>query len=119
MSLRDVKEYYFQVEKQFFEMSQTVKELREEFELGNISKEMVQQAEQMTLPLRQNYERLSYILYLFNKPNRKSKIGKFNKQNEKLLSVFKDLGADESQCDVENAESLKRFKEFVKELKCE
>ena len=117
MSIKDVKKYYDQVEQQFFEMNQAAKELNEECALGNIPKEMVEQAEAMALPLRQNYERLSYLIYLLNMPNKKEKKFWYNNQNKKLVNDFKLLNADQEAQLQENILSLSKFKEFVNKLK--
>ena len=116
MSLRDVKEYYYQIENQYFEMNQSAKELNEECAKGNITQQMVDQAEAMVLPLKQNYERLSYILFLFNKPNRPRKRARYEKETKTWGSFFKNT---EKETIDESADALKRFKEYVNSLKGE
>lgn len=117
MSIRHVKNYYDQVEKQFFEMNTVAKELSEECSKGNISQDRVEQAQQMTLQLRQNYERLSYIMYLLNKPNRSKKNKWYEKQNHLLKDYFYTNFDDEESCLRENDYILSNFKQFVKYLK--
>ena len=117
MSIKDVRKYYAQVEQQFFEMNQTAKELNEECSKGNIPQSMVDQAEQMVLPLKQNYERLSYIMYLFNKPNKKKKTKQYVRQNKVLADSLEKINATDMDCIEEDYDVLKRFKEYVKELK--
>lgn len=116
MSIKDVRKYYTQVEQQFFEMNQTAKELNEECSKGNIPQSMVDQAEQMVLPLKQNYERLSYIMYLFNKPN-KDKKKWYDRQNKALNNAFGVMNATDKDSISEDYDVLKEFKEYVKELK--
>lgn len=117
MSIRHVKNYYNQVEKQFFEMNTVAKELNEECSKGNVSQDRVEQAQQMTLQLRQNYERLSYIMYLLNKPNRPKKNKWYEKQNHLLKDYFYTNFDDEESCLRENDYILSNFKQFVKYLK--
>lgn len=116
MSIKDVKRYYAQIEKQYFEMNQTAKELNEECAKGNIPQSMVDQAQAMTLPLKQNYERLSYIIYLLNKPNREPKNNWYEKQNKQLNKYFKDVYATDNDCYKEDEDVLCNFKEYVKQI---
>ena len=117
MSVKDVRRYYAQIEQQYFDMNQTAKELNEECAKGNVPQSMVDQAEQMVLPLKQNYERLSYIMYLFNKPNKKTKTKQYTRQNKTLADFLEQIGATDKDCIEEDYDVLKRFKEYVKELK--
>lgn len=117
MSIKDVKRYYAQVEQQYFEMNQTAKELNEECKNGAVPQAMVDQAEQMVLPLKQNYERLSYILYLLNKPNRPKKNKWYKNQNKIYENYFYNHKATDIDCDIESRDALVNFKEYVKSLK--
>lgn len=117
MSIKDLKKYYAQVEQQYFEMNQTAKELNEECAKGNVPQSMVDQAEAMTLPLRQNYERLSYVMYLLNKPNKQSKTSWYRKQNQHVQTYLKNVRATEEDCYAENADVLKNFKAHIAHIK--
>jgi len=117
MSIKDVKKYYAQVEQQYFEMNQTAKELNEECAKGNIPQSMVDQAQAMTLPLKQNYERLSYILYLLNKPSRPAKNVWYNKQNRSVKNYLENTFATDDDCIKEDEDALRNFKEYVKQIK--
>ena len=117
MSVKDVKKYYAQVEQQYFEMNQTAKELNEECAKGNVPQSMVDQAQAMTLPLKQNYERLSYIMYLLLKPNRTSKEKWYKKQYKKMGGYFQEVYATEKDCIDEDTDVLKKFKDYVNGIK--
>lgn len=114
MSIKHVKKYYAQVEQQFYEMNQAAKELNEECKRGNVTQAQVDQAETMALPLRQNYERLSYLLYLLNLPNRECKIPKYERVNRELADGFARTHKAEEH---ENEDALKNFKKYIKALK--
>lgn len=106
--------YYAQVEQQFYEMNQAAKELSEECRKGNVTQAQVDQAETMALPLRQNYERLSYLLYLLNLPNRERKVPKYERANRELADGFARAHKAEEH---ENEDALKNFKKYIEALK--
>ena len=116
MSIKDVKRYYAQIEQQYFEMNQTAKELNEECAKGNIPQSMVDQAQAMCLPLKQNYERLSYIIYLLNKPNRHPKNNWYEKQNSSIRDFSNRVKSTENDCYEESADALVNFKKYVKQI---
>ena len=115
MSIKHVKQYYTQMESQYFEMQQNLKELKQDYEDGMIPSEVVAQMEQLVLPLKQNYERLSYIMYLLLKPAKESKKW-YDKQHCPVLQRIKDMKATKEDCAAENQDVLVRFKQYVKTL---
>lgn len=117
MALIDVKQYYEQVEKQYFEMLGDVKDLDEAFQNNIISEEQINQAHDMLDSVKSNYLRLSYIMLEFAKPRRKSKIKKFMKSNKDLYDSLEGHTKDDVLD--ENYDALKNFRKYVKELKGE
>ena len=117
MALIDVKQYYEQVEKQYFEMLGDVKDLDEAFQNNIISEEQINQAHTMLDSVKSNYLRLSYIMLEFAKPRprRKFRIKKFMKSNKDLYDNLKGHTKDDVL--KENSDVLKNFKEYIKELK--
>ena len=79
MALRDVKEYYFKMLGQYFEMKADLADFEQALKDGFITEEQMQAAIDDVDRVKQNYERLSYIMYLLNLPNRKSKQEKYKK----------------------------------------
>lgn len=124
MSYRDVRKYYKDVEAQFFEMKADAEDLQKAVADGFISQERIDETASMTERLRTNYERLSYVMYLFNLPNRKK--GRHgNAPDEGLVEFMRPSG--EKAVLGENADVLRDFKAFAaktkkekeKELACE
>lgn len=109
MSHRDVIEYYKQIQNDYIEMREELKDLEKECMEGLVSPEQVDQMKSTIEPLKTNYERISYIIYLMNKPVRKNKAEGYKKRNQKLL---KSLNPSNS---IEN--SLKENKEVLNKLK--
>lgn len=85
MALKDVLNYYKVVCNQYSELNTELKDFQKECEQGLIEPERLEQIQESIKPLMQNYERISYIMYLFNQPSRKKKISKYKKANQKFL----------------------------------
>jgi len=73
MSVKDVNEYYDKLGVDYLEMMAALKDLEEECGKGLISPDKVDQFKKMLEPIKINYSRISYIMYLLNKPNKKEK----------------------------------------------
>ena len=85
MSMKHVKQYYQQICEQYNEMIEDLKELEEEAESGLIEPERIERIKAQIEPIKQNYERWAYMMFLLNQPNKKDKIKKYQRQNMKLL----------------------------------
>ena len=119
MAIRDVKEYYFKMLGQYFEMKADLADFGQALKDGFITEEQMQAAIDDVDRVKQNYERLSYIMYLFNLPNRKSKQEKYNKMNKKLVTEFEARQADLKSVELENRDALKAFREEMEQLQKE
>lgn len=86
MSVKDVKIYYDQITAQYKEMVQDLTDLAQEAQEGLVEPERVDRLQQIVAPLKENYERWSYMMFLLHQPTRKEKKKKFEQQNKKLLS---------------------------------
>ena len=66
MAIKQVKNYYKQVEKMYLELLSDLKEMEEDFKNNECTEEELQN---LLIPVRgieENYKRLSYIMYLLN-----------------------------------------------------
>lgn len=104
MSMLDVKAYFVEVENQYKEMYQFLKSI--EGSEQQIPKENLEIIKGNALVMKANYERLAYIMYLFNLP--KSKKGK-KKYKDKLVIQ----GADEQTVIDENTYMLNNIKKLL------
>lgn len=109
MAVRDVKEYYDKVCDQYVEMLDNLKEMQEAYELGNISQEQFENLKKIIEPLKSNYERISWIMYLLNIPQRKKKIKKWKKQNDVAMTKCEKENSIEATLD-ENSKALSQMK---------
>ena len=108
MSIKAVKKAYKQICEQYHEMVQDIKDFEKEAAEGLVEPERVDRLKDQIAPIKQNYERWAYIMYLLNQPNRKSKHKNYEKRNLKFL---KSLDKNNS-IDATFAENEKAMKEI-------
>jgi hypothetical protein len=116
MAIRDVKEYYFKMLGQYTEMKADIADFEQALKDGFITEEQLQAAIDEVYKVQQNYDRLTYIMYLLSLPNRKSKQPRYNKINKKLVDGFEARKATAEAVDIENRCALKAFREELKRL---
>lgn len=115
MSIKDVREYHLKMTADYIDLKETIDKLESEITeetskdaLNNISllKEQVEK-------VQENYNRINYIMYLFDKPTRKSKRKKWEKQNQKRLNSIPEKDRLEF-ISKENKNNLDGLKKYVK-----
>ena len=116
MAARDVKEYYFKLIAQKAELEADLADFEEALKNGFITEEQMQAAKDELIPYQINLDRLTYIVYLLELPNRKAKKAKFANQNKKILMELEKRNADEQSVISENKSALDAFRKEVKEL---
>ena len=116
MAARDVKEYYFKLIAQKAELEADLADFEEALKNGFITEEQMQAAKDELIPYQINLDRLTYIMYLLELPNRKAKKAKFANQNKKVLNELEKRKADEQSVIAENKSALDVFRKEVKEL---
>ena len=116
MAAKDVKEYYFKLIAQKAELEADLADFEEALKNGFITEEQMQAAKDELIPYQINLDRLTYIMYLLELPNRKAKKAKFAKQNKKILNELEKRNADEQSVISENKSALDAFRKEVKEL---
>ena len=117
MAARDVKEYYFKLIAQKAELEADLADFEEALKNGFITEEQMQAAKDELIPYQINLDRITYIIYLLELPNRKAKKAKFAKQNKKILDELGKRNADEQSVIAENKSALDAFRKEVKELR--
>ena len=116
MAVKDVKEYYFKLIAQKAELEADLADFEEALKNGFITEEQMQAAKDELVPYQINLDRLTYIMYLLELPNRKTKKAKFANQNKKILDELGKRNADEQSVIAENKSALDTFRKEVKEL---
>lgn len=109
MALKHIKEYYEQVCSDYREAIDTIRDFEKEVQEGIIEPERVESLKANLQPLLTNYEQISYIIFLLNKPNKDSKGQKYLSQNKKALAKIKEENRAETLL-LKNKEVLERLR---------
>ena len=88
MSVKDVKRYYDQISEQYLEMLQDIRDLEQEAAENIIEPERIERLKDQIAPIKQNYERWSYMMFLLNRPSRKEKHRRYEQQNKRFLKTL-------------------------------
>jgi len=112
MARKHVISYFLQVQQQYFEMLENVSLLDKAAKEGKVTEEQFLQAQESLTILKNNYERIAWIIMLLNKPNRNSKQESlYDKQwYEELKGASKEAILDE------NKDALADFKKLLAEV---
>ena len=110
MAYLDVKAYYLEVEEQYKNMLELIKQLEDAQAKGEIDKERVKLFKDNAMIMKSNYERLAYIMHLFNRPKSTKK---HNKVKDDLEDKFEFIGASKKQVIDENTFILNDFKQYL------
>lgn len=113
MSKKHLEEYYNNVCKQYDEFIDEIKDFEECVKNGVVSPETISNIETMLAPLKNNWQTLSYVMYLLNMPNKKEKINKYVKQNKISCDTHKTSDAIYK----ENKDCIKSMDEFTQNIR--
>lgn len=113
MSKRDVDEYFAQVISDYDNMLAEIKDFEQECQNGLIEPERLDQIKENIRPLMNNYERIMYIMFLYNKPARKRKVPQYEAANKKLLARVSKGNMPEASL-AEDKEVLEKVKKIAK-----
>lgn len=117
MAIKDVRQYFYTVLAQYIEEKQNLADFEEALKDNLITEEQMQEAKAIVADLETNYNRLTYIMYLLDMPNRKSKKASYVRQYENILEELERLGADVESIKKENSDALIHFKAALNALK--
>lgn len=110
MSKKAVEKYYKQICNQYVEMLQDIRDLEQEVAKGIVPPEFIDRLEEQIAPLKQNYERWAYMMFLLNQPQRKSKHPAYKERNKKFLNSLDTSNSIEATI-AENESTLKHIGE--------
>ena len=85
MAKKDVDRYYDELGKEYSELLDSLRDMEEAASNNLVSPEKLDEMQKLVDVVKNNYMRISYIMYLLNLPNRKSKKKKIMPNNK-----FKD-----------------------------
>lgn len=116
MAVKDVKKYYIDVFNQYIEMKNDITDFEEAFKEGHITEERLTEVKKDIESVKDNLDRLSYVMYLLEMPNKKGKKAKYEKQHTKLGRMFVLHNADKDSVIRENESFIKLIKEELESL---
>lgn len=116
MAVRDVREYYWKLLAQQEEMQNDLEDFTEALQNGYVTEDKLEDVKAEVSRLKENVDRVAFILYLLEKPNRASKQPKYDRANKKLLEEFESRRADEKTILAENKSALDHIRAELKEL---
>lgn len=117
MALIDVKLYYKQLEEQYLNMVTMMNEVDKEYKSGSISQEQFDFLVNQVQKVKENYERISYILFLFNIPKSQKNRKKFKNISTSLSKTYTKSHLDEKSLINENSYVLKEIEKTLSEVK--
>ncbi len=115
MAKRHVVRYFLEVENNYVETMEVLKELQELASQGKVEESTYLSVEKDLEVIKTNYERIAYIIFLLNKPNRVKKNDYDEKVNKSWYDSLK-FSSKEAIMD-ESRDALAHFKEIVKGVK--
>lgn len=111
MAKSHVVQYFLEVENQYLEMAENLKEMQQLAAENKISAADYEQILREVDLLKSNYERIAYIMFLLNKPQRKGK-----KPTTAELKWYEALKTSSKEAILdENRDALCTIKQLIKE----
>lgn len=85
MAKKDFDEYYNKIAKQYYSLNEVLTDLSKEVQDNMVEPERLDQLKKTIEPVKNSYQTLMYIKYLLNKPSKKQKQNKYDKQMKKII----------------------------------
>ncbi len=117
MALKDVKHYYYTMLNQYLEMKADLTDFEQALADGHITEDQLEAVRDEVFVLENNMDRLSYIMYLFEMPNRSKKKEGYKKATAALDQHFTARNATASAIRDENKSALDHLRAELKKLK--
>ena len=117
MAVLDVKEYYWTLLAQYEEMEADLADFTEALQNGFITEDKLSSIREEVERMKINCDRVAFILYLLEKPNRVHKKARYDKQNKRLLAEFNNRNATDLNVLAENKSALDHIRAELKKLK--
>lgn len=116
MAIRDVKEYYWKLIAQKDELARDYADFEEALRNGYITEDKLTEVKDMNASVQNNVDRVGYILYLLEMPNKKSKKAKYGRANKALHDEFERRNATDANVIDENKSLLDGIRAELKKL---
>lgn len=116
MALRDFKQYVRQVGQQYVEMKEDLADFEKAFRDGFITEDKLTEVKEDVTRIEVNYNRLLYVAFLLEQPNKADKKEKAKKAYSKLETAFDDRNATANNVVDENKSLLDDLRKQLKNL---
>lgn len=116
--IKDVQRYFVDMQKQMNEANKALEQVNKEIEAGLVSNEQRDSFTNWYWTVKNNYDRLAYIMYLLHKPPifiQKLREKKLLKEQEKFLAEL-EKNATKEVVEEENKECLDNITELLKDI---
>lgn len=114
MSVKHVRAYYDQVTESYNQLKTDLADMEKALADKMVTPEQLEQMKEIVAPVKQNFETLSYYMYLLNQPNKEQKDKKLSKKDQKLLEAAGTRTQDTIVAENRKAlENLEAFKEDI------
>ena len=117
MAIKDVKQYYYTMQAQYMEMQSDLADFEQAFADGYVTEDQLAAAREDIDKLRVNYDRLTYIMYLLEIPNRPRKKARHAKASKDLQEFFAEASAGSAEVELENRSALEALRKELNRLK--
>lgn len=117
MAIRDVKEYYYTMLGQYIETKNDLADFAIALKDGHITEEQLEAAKEDVARIKDNLDRIQYIMYLLELPNRKTKQPAFKITNRVLEKYFNDIRVNTQCIKAENDSVLTHLRAELSQLK--
>ncbi len=110
MARKDVERYYEQCCKQYHELVDNLHEFERLASEQIVEDNVLESIKSVIAPIKDNFEKISYFMFLLNKPTENAKREKYKNINKKLVA---DANGADKRIKKENEESIKAFKKSI------
>ena len=117
MAVSDVKDFYYSILEQYMAAKDDLADFEKGLADGFVTEDQVADLKDELANIEQNKERLEYIIYLLNMPNRSKKKPKYTLEQQKLLNRLNKHNNDGDAVLAENAQAIENLKNKISELK--
>lgn len=116
MAIKDVKAYYVNVLQQYVDSKADLADFEQAVREGNITEERLEEVKAELELIKENVDRLAYVIYLFNMPKKPKKKKQYMRENANIIAKFKKAECDAESVYTENSSLQELIKQQLFEI---
>lgn len=117
MAKIDVYKYYNQCTKQMVDLQNSIKSLQESLGDQKLDKDKLEYLSNIVQMMRDNCDRLSYVVYLLHQPRLGIFKKRYDQTNSRLLDRFKEIKVTKEDIILENKGILDKLYEYIDKIR--